>query len=83
MHLQVLTREEIEAIHTRLGERRPWASWDETGRAGMAGRAHQEAERILATHEVAPLTDEQERELDTILARAEHELSSWYLHRYW
>ena len=65
-----------EILYTHLGERRSWASWDETGREGMAERAQQEAERIVASHEVTPLTDEQERELDAILARADHELSS-------
>jgi trimethylamine--corrinoid protein Co-methyltransferase len=62
-----------ELLVTRLGERRPWEIWDRTGREGMAERAQQEAERILATHVVSPLTEEQERELDAILARAERE----------
>jgi trimethylamine--corrinoid protein Co-methyltransferase len=65
-----------EVLYTRLGERRPWEIWDQEGREGMAERAQHEAERILATHHVAPLTQEQERELDAILVRAEHELAA-------
>jgi len=37
--------------------------WERTGRADMAERAQAEAERLLAEHEVSPLTEDQEREL--------------------
>ncbi len=62
-----------EVSYTRLGERRTWEEWDRTGREGMAERAQAEAERLLAEHEVPPLTEEQEREL-AIMAEAESEL---------
>jgi trimethylamine:corrinoid methyltransferase-like protein len=40
----------------------------------MAGRAQAEAEHLLAEHEVPPLSDDQERELDEIMASAHREL---------
>ena len=63
-----------EVLDTRLGERRSWEEWDRTGREGVAERAQAEAERLLAEHEVPPLTEEQEQELDAIMEEAESEL---------
>ncbi|MCS7283711.1 MAG: trimethylamine methyltransferase family protein [Anaerolineae bacterium] len=56
-----------EILLSRLAERRSWGEWDQSGREGMAERAQAEAERLLAEHEVPPLSSEQERELDDIL----------------
>jgi trimethylamine:corrinoid methyltransferase-like protein len=42
----------------------------------MAERAQVEAERLLAEHEVPPLTEDQERELTEIMQEAERELVS-------
>ena len=63
-----------EVQYTRLAERRSWGEWDRTGRQGLAERAQAEAERLLAAHEVQPLTGEQERELDAIMQQATEEL---------
>lgn len=63
-----------EILYTRLAERRSWGEWDRTGRDGMAERAQAEAERLLAEHEVPPLTGEQERELDAIMQEAASKL---------
>ena len=63
-----------EMLYTRLGERRSWNEWERSGREGMAERAQAEADRILAEHEVPPLPDEHERELDEIMRSAENEL---------
>jgi trimethylamine--corrinoid protein Co-methyltransferase len=63
-----------EVLYTRLAERRSWGEWDRTGRDGMAERAQAEAERLLAEHEVPPLTGEQERALDAIMQEAASEL---------
>ena len=63
-----------EVLYTRLAERRSWGEWDRTGRDGLAERAQAEAERLLAEHEVPPLTGEQERELDAIMQEAASEL---------
>jgi trimethylamine--corrinoid protein Co-methyltransferase len=63
-----------ELLHTRLAERRGWGAWDRHGRKGMAERAQAEAERLLAEHEVPPLTWEQEHELDEIMSEAAREL---------
>ena len=61
------------AISTALG----LALGDQAaGRDNMAERAQAEAERLLAAHEVPPLTVEQERELDEILQEAECALAS-------
>jgi trimethylamine--corrinoid protein Co-methyltransferase len=63
-----------EILCTRLAERRSWAEWDRAGREGFAERAQAEAERLLAEHEVPPLTQEQERELDAIMQEAARDL---------
>lgn len=63
-----------EMIHPRLADWRPWAEWDRTGRETMAQRAQAEAKRLLAEHEVPPLTEDQERELDEVLQAARVEL---------
>lgn len=63
-----------ELLYTHLAERRAWEEWDLAGREGMAERAQAEAERLLAEHEVPPLTEDQERELTEIMQEAEREL---------
>jgi trimethylamine:corrinoid methyltransferase-like protein len=63
-----------EVLMTRLADRRAWPEWDAEGREGLADRAEAEAERLLAEHEVPPLTEDQERALDEIMKQAEAEL---------
>jgi trimethylamine---corrinoid protein Co-methyltransferase len=63
-----------EVLITELAEREPWEVWERQGRQGMGERAQAKAERLLATHEIPPLSPEQERELDTIMEAAEREL---------
>ncbi len=63
-----------EVLYTRLAERRSWGEWDRTGRLGMVERAQAQAERLLIEHQVPPLADEQERELDVIMQQAADEL---------
>ena len=65
-----------ELLFTHLAERRAWEEWDRCGREAMAERAQAEAERLLAGHEVPPLTDDQEQELDEILKEAESDLAA-------
>jgi trimethylamine--corrinoid protein Co-methyltransferase len=64
-----------EVLLTRLAERGPWESWDRDGRQGMAERAQAEAERILAEHQVEPLSEAQERELDATMRQAQRNLA--------
>ncbi|MBC7249852.1 MAG: trimethylamine methyltransferase family protein [Anaerolineae bacterium] len=64
-----------EILYTHLADRRTWEEWDRTGREGIAARAQAEAERLLAEHEVPPLTEEQELELDEILREAGQKLA--------
>jgi len=59
-----------ELLMTQLAERRSWETWDHSGRENMAERAQSEAEKILAEHQVEPLSTEQEGELDAIMAEA-------------
>jgi trimethylamine--corrinoid protein Co-methyltransferase len=61
-----------EIFYTPLAERRAWEEWERSGREGFAERAQAEAERLLAEHEVPPLTEE--RQLDEIMREAEEEL---------
>jgi len=59
-----------EIYFTKLAERGAWESWDREGRKGMGERAQVEAERLLAEHEVPPLSKEQEDELDRLMEEA-------------
>jgi len=59
-----------EILLTRLADRRTWEEWERSGRDGLAERAQAEAERLLAEHEVTPLTEEQEQELNAIMQEA-------------
>ena len=61
---------------TQLAERRGWDEWKKSGQEGMVKRAQVKAAKILAEHEVEPLSGAQEAELDAILHAAETELVS-------
>ncbi len=63
-----------EILLTKLAERGTWNEWEKRGRGSMAERAQAEAERILATHQPAPLDPAQERALDEIMDAARKEL---------
>ena len=63
-----------EVYLTRLAERSSWETWETGGRKGLLERAQSDAERILQEHQVPPLDEAQERELDAIMAAAEREL---------
>jgi trimethylamine:corrinoid methyltransferase-like protein len=62
-------------LFTHLAERRAWEEWSRSGRETMAMRAQAEAERLLASHQVQSLTEDQDRELDEIMKEAESELA--------
>jgi trimethylamine--corrinoid protein Co-methyltransferase len=49
--------------------------WMQGGRMGMEQNAQSRVDKLLATHEVPPLGEEQERELDAIMLAAECELT--------
>ncbi len=63
-----------EVLMTRLAERATWEQWEAGGKKNLAERAQAEAEKILREHQVEPLSDAQEKELDCIMAAAEKEL---------
>jgi trimethylamine--corrinoid protein Co-methyltransferase len=63
-----------EVFLTKMAERGSWDSWETNGRHGLAERAQAEAERLLKEHQVPPLSEGQERELDSILEEARYEL---------
>jgi len=63
-----------EVMMTKLAERATWEQWEAGGKKNLAERAQSEAEKILREHQVEPLSDAQERELDRIMAAAEKEL---------
>jgi trimethylamine:corrinoid methyltransferase-like protein len=60
---------------TNLAERRGWGEWEKSGRDGMVERAQAKAANILTEHEVKPLDESQEAELDEILRLAAIELA--------
>ena len=70
--LQYLRSGEINL--TTLAERNSWEAWEKGGRKGLVERAQAEAERILQVHEVPPLDQNQEKELDVLMEAAQHEL---------
>jgi trimethylamine--corrinoid protein Co-methyltransferase len=57
-----------------FSERRTFAEWDRAGRQDLAVNTQSEAERILTEHEVPPLEEAQEIELDLIMQAAANEL---------
>jgi trimethylamine:corrinoid methyltransferase-like protein len=63
-----------EILYSKFGERGTFAEWDRSGRQGMAERAQAEAEKLISEHEVPPLSEAQEKELDQILEAAQNEL---------
>jgi trimethylamine--corrinoid protein Co-methyltransferase len=63
-----------EICITHLADRRSWGEWDATGREEMMERAQAKATRLIAEHEVPPLTEDQELEIEAIMQEAEHEL---------
>ncbi|HEY5158259.1 MAG TPA: trimethylamine methyltransferase family protein [Anaerolineales bacterium] len=63
-----------EVFITRLAERGSWVSWEKAGKTDLVERAQAEARRILHEHQVPPLDDAQERELDKLMVAAQKEL---------
>ncbi len=63
-----------EVLLTSLAERGSWESWEQGNHRGMAERAQAEAERILQSHQVPPLSSAQELELNHLLQAAQREL---------
>jgi len=64
-----------ELLITKLAERRGWDEWEKSSREGMVERAQAKAGKILAEHQVEPLSEAQETELDGIMRAAEVELA--------
>ena len=64
-----------EIWQSRLGvPESSWEQWYYSGAKTILERAQAEAERLLVTHQVPPLPDEQSRELDAILNSAQRRI---------
>jgi trimethylamine--corrinoid protein Co-methyltransferase len=63
-----------EILHDIRGVRCSFEEWDRAGNIGLAENAEMEAKRILREHEVQPLSEAQEVELNRIMRYAEQEL---------
>ena len=63
-----------EIFITKLAQRSSWEEWERSGKPGMETQAQKQAESLLAEHEVPPLDDAQEKELNVIMQAAEREL---------
>ncbi|PKO13974.1 MAG: hypothetical protein CVU39_16475 [Chloroflexi bacterium HGW-Chloroflexi-10] len=63
-----------EILFSKLSERRAFNEWDRAGRKEFADNAQAQAEHILAKHQVPPLEEVQEKELDKIIIAAAEEL---------
>ena len=59
-----------------LMERMPWDSWQSQEIKGLEARARERARQIIATHHPEPLSPEQVREIDAIVAAARRD--PWY-----
>lgn len=57
----------------RLADRQGYESWQDQGSKEITERARERAMDLLRTHQVPPLTREQDRELNRILVAAEEE----------
>jgi trimethylamine--corrinoid protein Co-methyltransferase len=62
-----------EQFVPRLSDRLGYESWLQQGSKGVADKARDLAREVIATHEVPPLPEEQDRELERILRAAERE----------
>ncbi len=56
-----------ETLQSLLADRRTFPEWDRDGRDTLTNRAQSEATRLLADHQVPPLSPDQEQELDEII----------------
>ena len=63
-----------DLFYPPLADRRTYEEWQLGGQSGMNENAWTKAERLLDEHEVQPLPDVQERELDRLMQAAENEL---------
>ena len=63
-----------EVAMTKLAERSNWEAWERGGKHSALDRAQAETGRILREHQVPPLEEAQENELDALLAAAQKEL---------
>jgi trimethylamine--corrinoid protein Co-methyltransferase len=63
-----------EVFLPRLAERRDWDEWNRAGRDDIVRRAEAEAQMLLEQHGPIPLAEEEECELDEIMATARREL---------
>jgi trimethylamine--corrinoid protein Co-methyltransferase len=62
-----------EQFVPRLSDRLSYESWLQQGSKDIVTKARERAKEIIATHEVPPLPEDQDRELDRILKAAEKE----------
>jgi trimethylamine--corrinoid protein Co-methyltransferase len=64
-----------EVLVPELAERREFEAWNASGQEGLVERARAKKDRILAEHEVEPLSSVQEAELERILQAAASQLT--------
>jgi trimethylamine--corrinoid protein Co-methyltransferase len=62
---------EGELFHDTLGVRHSFSDWEKNDRRGMVENAQTKADHILAEHTVPPLEENQEKELEKIIQKAE------------
>lgn len=55
----------------RLAVRESWAEWEKAGRRGLIERARDRVAELLGTHEVPPLSEEQEAAMREIIKAVE------------
>lgn len=60
-----------EVLLPRLAVRESWAEWEAAGRRGLVERAKEKVVELLATHEVPPLSEEQDAGMREIIEAVE------------
>jgi trimethylamine---corrinoid protein Co-methyltransferase len=62
-----------EVMQARLAGREGWAEWEASGRRGLVERASERAAELLASHEVPPLSKEQQAAIEDVIQTVERE----------
>jgi trimethylamine:corrinoid methyltransferase-like protein len=63
-----------EVMQARLAGREGWTEWETSGHQGIVDRAAARATELLASHEVPPLSQPQQAEMEKVIRTVEREI---------
>jgi trimethylamine:corrinoid methyltransferase-like protein len=58
-------------LQTRLARREGWTEWENSGRQGVTERAAERAAELLSTHQVHPLSEQQQAAMQEVIRGVE------------